>query len=443
MDFQSLGNTSVIGLQWGDEGKGKIVDLLTEHFDIVVRYAGGANAGHTVHVGSETFSLHLIPSGILRREVLNVIGPGVALDLEILCGEIKALRDRNIHVGRNLLISERAHLVMPYHKEQDRLEEARLGTDRMIGTTCKGIGPCYADKMLRTAAFRLADLHRPEAFRQRLAEVVADRNHRFAALYGDCQALDAQRMADEFLQYADEIQPHVADTTLTLHNALTAGKRLLLEGAQGSLLDINHGTFPYVTSSICTSGGAAAAAGIAPSAITDYIGVIKAYSTRVGSGPFPTELSNAIGEGIRQRGHEFGTTTGRPRRCGWFDAVAVRYAIDLSGITQLVIMHLDTLAGMDEVCICTGYRHRGEALTGFPADPEVLEESEPIYETLPGWSGNLSQLASYGDMPAAAQSYVDRLETLLGVPITLVSVGSERLATLHRSQAAETASAPA
>lgn len=438
MDFHSLGNTSVIGLQWGDEGKGKIIDLLTGHFDVVVRYAGGANAGHTVRVGNETFSLHLIPSGILRPEVLNIIGPGVALDLETLRDEIRTLRGRGIHVGRNLLISDRAHLVMPYHKKQDRLEETRLGADRMIGTTRKGIGPCYADKMLRAAAFRLVDVRRPEVFRQRLAEVVADRNRRFNALYGDSQALDAQHMADEFLRYADEIKPHVADTTLTLHDALAEGKRLLLEGAQGSLLDINHGTYPFVTSSNCTSGGAAAAAGIAPSAITDYVGVIKAYSTRVGSGPFPTELPNAIGEDIRRRGHEFGTTTGRPRRCGWFDAVAVRYAVALSGITQLVLMHLDTLGDMDEVCICTGYRHRGRTLPGFPADATVLDESEPVYETLPGWNGNLSAVTAYEDLPAAARRYVDRLESLLGVPITLVSIGADRVATLHRSQVAAT-----
>ncbi|MBX3395331.1 MAG: adenylosuccinate synthase [Phycisphaerae bacterium] len=432
MDFQQLGNTSVIGLQWGDEGKGKIVDLLTEHFDLVVRYAGGANAGHTVRIGAEKFALHLIPSGILRPGVLNIIAPGVALDLEIVIGEIEGLRARGIAVDhQNLRIAGRAHLVMPYHKKQDRLAEARLGKDRRIGTTAKGIGPCYADKMLRSSAFRLADLFRPDEFRRRLTEIVADRNKFFSAVYGDAEPLDANRIAEDYLNWADQIKPHVADTTVIIRDALAANQRALFEGAQGSLLDLNHGTFPYVTSSTCTSAGVAAGAGVSPSCIRSYIGVIKAYSTRVGSGPFPTELTDPIGDRIRERGHEYGTTTGRPRRCGWFDAFAVRYAVELSGITQIAVMHLDTLGSFDEVKICTGYRHRGAPLTNFTPELDVIQHCEPIYETLPGWIGDLSGVATFDQLPAAAQGYIKRLEVLLGAPVTLVSIGADRMATVN------------
>ncbi|MBK8270134.1 MAG: adenylosuccinate synthase [Planctomycetes bacterium] len=440
MDFHQLGNTSVIGLQWGDEGKGKIVDLLTEHFDVVVRYAGGANAGHTVRIGHEKFALHLIPSGILRRKVRNIIGPGVALDLEIINTEIDGLRNRGIEVGKNLQISNRSHLVMPYHKKQDRLNEARLGADRKIGTTAKGIGPCYADKMLRSTAFRMGDLYRPDDFRRRLAEVVEDRNKVFAALYGDAEPMDARKIADEYLAYAERLRLHVADTTMSIHDALARGDRMLFEGAQGSLLDLNHGTFPYVTSSTCTSGGVAAGAGIHPSAISSYIGVVKAYATRVGSGPFPTEQLNATGDKIRERGHEYGTTTGRPRRCGWFDAFSARYAVEMSGITQLAVMHLDTLGSFPEVQICTGYRHRGAPLRLFSPDIEILAECEPIYETLPGWDGDLGAITDFEQLPAAARHYLDRLEELLGAPITLVSVGADRMATLHRESRLEMAS---
>lgn len=431
MDFQKLVNTSVIGLQWGDEGKGKIVDLLTEHFDVVVRYAGGANAGHTVRIGAEKFALHLIPSGILRPAVLNIIAPGVALDLEIVIGEIEGLRARGIAVDRrNLQIAGRAHLVMPYHKKQDRLAEARLGTDRQIGTTAKGIGPCYADKMLRSSAFRLADLFRPDEFRRRLAEIVSDRNTLFSAVYGDAEPLDANRLADDYLRFAEQIKSHVADTNVVIRDALASGRRVLFEGAQGSLLDLNHGTFPYVTSSTCISGGVAAGAGVSPSCVRSYVGVIKAYSTRVGSGPFPTELNDPIGDKIRERGHEYGTTTGRPRRCGWFDAFAVRYAVELSGITQIAVMHLDTLGSFDEVKICSGYRYRGAPLTDFTPELDIIQHCEPVYETLPGWSGDLSGITEFDQLPPAARGYIERLEVLLGAPITLVSIGADRMATV-------------
>ena len=434
MDFQRLGNTCVVGLQWGDEGKGKIVDLLTEHFDVVVRYGGGANAGHTVQIGKERFALHLIPSGILRPEVLSVVGPGVVVDLEVLTEEIKGLRARGVKVGSNLLVSNRAHLVMPYHKKQDRLAEARQTAGARIGTTAKGIGPCYADKMLRTSALRVEDLSWPAEFSAKVAAVVAERNRLFEVLYDDGEPLDAGEIADTWLQYAGELEEHFADTTTILRDALTSGKRILFEGAQGCLLDINHGTFPYVTSSVCSTAGAAAGAGIPPAAIRSYVGVIKAYCTRVGGGPFPTELRDAIGDNIRERGHEYGTTTGRPRRCGWFDAVATRYAIELSGATELAVMHLDTLGTLPEVKICTGYRYRGDRLTGFPANAAVLGAAEPVYETMPGWSGEISALRTHGQLPAEARKYLDRLEEILGVPITIVSIGAERAATVHRPE---------
>ncbi|MEK6642444.1 MAG: adenylosuccinate synthase [Planctomycetota bacterium] len=433
MDYQALGNTSVVGLQWGDEGKGKIVDLLTEYFDVAVRYAGGANAGHTVRHEGEKFALHLVPSGILRPNVLSVIGPGVALDLEILHGELEALHTRGVKVADNLVISNRAHLVMPWHKKQDRLSEGSLDADRKIGTTAKGIGPCYADKMLRSSAVRVADLSHTDEFRRKVRHVVEERNKVFATLYGDNEPLVADSITDAALAVGAKLAQHVTDTTLILHDAIAARKRILYEGAQGSLLDITHGTFPFVTSSTCTAAGVAAGAGVPPSSIRSYLGVVKAYSTRVGGGPFPTELSDSTGNLIRERGHEYGTTTGRPRRCGWFDAFATKYSIDLCGITQLIVMHLDTLSKFPELKICTGYRYRGELLRIFPPDAHVLANVEPVLETLPGWDREIEGATSYADLPANARAYVDRLESYFKLPITLVSVGAERLATLHRT----------
>jgi len=432
MDFSTLGNTSVAGLQWGDEGKGKIVDLLTGHFDVVVRYAGGANAGHTVRIGDQKFALHLVPSGILRPGVVSVVGPGVVVDLETICGEIRALRERGVEVGKNLLISNRAHLVMPYHKAQDRMSEAKLGDDRKIGTTARGIGPCYADKMLRSSALRVMDLYKPDEFRAKLERILTDRNKSFASLYPAYEPLTAGPIAEEYLRLGEELRMHVTDTTQILHEALAERKRLLFEGAQGGLLDIDHGTFPYVTSSTCTAGGVAAGAGVPPSCIKTYLGVIKAYMTRVGSGPFPTELTDATGDAIRVKGHEFGTTTGRPRRIGWFDAFATKYSVALAGITQLAVMHLDTLGIVDEVRICTGYRHQGRDLRMFTPDIDILSEVEPVYESMPGWSSDIRPDAKFGDLPATARAYIERIEELLGVPVTLVSIGAERTATLHR-----------
>ncbi|HPF40044.1 MAG TPA: adenylosuccinate synthase [Phycisphaerae bacterium] len=433
MDFSQLGHSAVIGLQWGDEGKGKIVDLLTEHFDVVVRYAGGANAGHTVRIGAESYALHLLPSGILRKSALNLIAPGVVVDLEILAGEIDGLRKRNIHVGDNLRISERAHLVMPWHKMQDKLAESSAGDARKIGTTAKGIGPCYADKMLRSTAIRVGDLHDADRFRERVAAIAEIKNKIFAALYADATPINAGEVTDEYLALADRLKSHFADTTRLLHERIDAGDRVLFEGAQGSMLDINHGTYPYVTSSACIAGGVNVGAGVAPSLLQSVVGVVKAYSTRVGGGPFPTEQDNDIGDRIRDRGHEYGTTTGRPRRCGWFDAVAARHAIRLSGVTELCVMHLDTLGTFDEVRICTAYRNGDETSDAFPSRAEVLADVAPVFESLPGWKVDRPQVDSFEQLPAEARSYIERLETILGVPITLVSIGPERTATLHRA----------
>jgi adenylosuccinate synthase len=432
MDFKQLGHTCVVGMHWGDEGKGKIVDLLTEHFDIVVRYNGGGNAGHTVQVKGEKFALHLLPVGVLSPNKTAVIGPGVALDLPRMLEEIDALADRGISVGAGLKISDRAHLVMPYHKRQDALSEAALG-DAKIGTTARGIGPCYADKMQRATALRVADLLRPEEFREKLERIVQQKNTIFAALYEDAEPFDAGAIADAYVEHAERIRPNICDTTSFLYEARQSGKGLLFEGANGTLLDIDHGTFPYVTSSTTSAIGVPAGAGVPPQTIQTCLGVTKAYTTRVGAGPFPSELKDDVGQYIRDRGHEYGTTTGRPRRCGWFDAVAAEYSIHLGGVTQVAIMHLDTLSGLERVGICTGYRTAGGRLPGFISDCSLLQEAEPIIEYLPGWLEDLRDVQRQEDLPRSARNYLDRLESLLAAPIRLVSVGPERTQTLVRT----------
>ena len=432
MDIAKLGNTCVVGLQWGDEGKGKIVDMLSAQFDLSVRYSGGANAGHTVVVGDERFALHLIPSGILHPHVTSVVATGVALDPVVLCTEIDALVERGVAVGDNLRISDRAHVVMPYHRKQDELGEAKLSGDRKIGTTARGIGPCYMDKMNRSSAVRMGDLLKPDKFRSHLAAVVAERNVVFAALYGANSALDADVIAEQYLALAQRLAPHVCDTTQLLHDAIDAGKRILFEGAQGTLLDIDHGTFPFVTSSNASATGVGSGSGVPASKIGTFIGVVKAYFTRVGSGPFPSELNDATGDRIREQGHEYGTTTGRPRRCGWFDAVAARYSIRLGGVTDVAVMHLDTLTGMPEVGICTGYRYKGNALPGFVADGEVMAQVEPQFETVPGWAEDVTGVRCFEDLPQTTRNYIARLEQLIGARVSILSVGPERSQTIFR-----------
>ncbi len=426
MDFSKLGNACVVGLQWGDEGKGKIVDVLVEHFDVVVRYSGGANAGHTVVAGMETFALHQLPSGILRPSVTSVIAGGVVLDPALLLGEIASLRARGIQIGDNLRISDRAHLVFPYHRRQDVLSERSADAGEKLGTTARGIGPCYADKAARRWGLRVCELYHPERFRERLATVVAHKNAYFTAVYDLREPFDATAIANEYLAFADELRPFVCDTTVLLHELRRQGKRILFEGAQGCLLDIDHGTYPFVTSASTAAGGVFSGAGFPPGALRSVVGVVKAYSTRVGAGPFPTELTGALGETIRTRGREYGTTTGRPRRCGWFDAVAARYACQLCAPTHLVVLHLDTLSGLDEINLCTAYRHNGAKLNAFPADAYTLSEVEPVYETFAGWSEDIGACRRLGELPAAARAYLDALAAHVDVPLAMVGVGPAR-----------------
>ncbi len=432
MDFSGLGHTCVIGMHWGDEGKGKIVDLLTEHFDIVVRFNGGGNAGHTVLIGNEKFALHLLPIGVLSPGKMAVVGPGVALDAGRMLEEVDVLAQRGVVVGDNLRVSDRAHLVMPWHKRQDVLSETSLGSGK-IGTTARGIGPCYADKMYRATAIRVVDLLNPRALREKIRQVSAFKTRLFAACYDDSEPLNADAITDEYLGYADRIRTHVCDTTYLFWEAMRAGKRLLFEGANGMLLDIDHGTFPFVTSSTTSAIGVPAGAGVPTQTIKTCLGVTKAYTTRVGAGPFPSELTDQIGQYIRERGHEYGTTTGRPRRCGWFDAVAAQYSARLGGLTQIAVMHLDTLTGLERVGVCTGYRMpTGELLPGMIAESAALEQVEPVIEYLPGWQEDLREIREFGRLPATARSYLERIETLMGVPVAIVSVGPERNQTLMR-----------
>jgi len=425
MDFRDLGNTCVIGLQWGDEGKGKVVDLLLKDFDAVVRYAGGANAGHTVVVGGEKFALHQLPSGILREDVVSVIGPGAVVDPAVLLGEIASLRERGVKIGDNLHISDRVHLVMPYHRREDALAENAARRQEKIGTTGRGIGPCYADKYARRWAIRVCDLYPTDRFRERLAAVVAHKNAYMAGVYESRETLDATRVADEYVAFAGEMRPFVCNTTALVHSLRQAGKRVLYEGAQGSMLDIDHGTYPYVTSS-SSAGGVSSGAGVPMSAVQSTVGVLKAYTTRVGGGPFPTELKDALGDTIRQRGQEFGTTTGRARRCGWLDLVAASYATMFVGPTHLALLHLDTLAGLEELKVCVAYKARGALLEAFPADAELLDEVEPVCESVAGWSEDIGDCRRFADLPPAARGYVRLVAERLGAPVRMVGVGPAR-----------------
>jgi adenylosuccinate synthase len=428
MSLRDLGNTCVLGLHWGDEGKGKVVDLLVEHFDVVVRYAGGANAGHTVVVGAERFALHQLPSGVLHPGVMNVVTAGVVIDPATLLGEIESLQQRGIAVDDNLRLSDRAHVVFPYHRREDVLAERSARSPDKLRTTGRGIGPCYTDKISRRWGIRVCDLYQPERLRQRLAAVVAHKNAVFPAAYESRESFDAAAIASEYLAFAQPLRPYVCDTTGLLHELLKRGQNVLFEGAQGSLLDIDHGTYPFVTSS--STIGFATGAGVPAQCVRSVVGVVKAYTTRVGAGPFPTELTDALGDTIRERGREFGTTTGRPRRCGWFDAVAAAYAAKITGPTHLAVMHLDTLSGMDELKVCVGYRHRSHTLNGFPADAYTLGEAEPVYETLPGWDTDISGCRRWADLPDHARTYLDLLGARVGVPVRIVGVGPEREQTI-------------
>jgi adenylosuccinate synthase len=425
-----LGNTSIIGLQCGDEGKGKIVDLLTEDYDFAIRWNGGSNAGHSVKVGDKKYAFHLIPSGILRPDCTSVIANGVVVDPLKLLEEIDSLITQGVKIEDNLRISSHAHVVLPYHKLQDQLSESAAAGSK-IGTTGRGIGPCYADKANRSTAVRLADLLDDDRLKEKLQRIVAIKNIVFAALY-ESGPMDWQPMFEQYRACGEQLRPFVTDTTRLLHKAWKDGKRLLFEGANAVLLDLDHGTFPFVTSSNCGTG-LSVGTGLPGRAVQSTLGVVKAYSTRVGGGPFPSEQNNDIGNQIRERGHEYGTTTGRPRRCGWLDAVALRYTAAISGATGLCIMLLDVLSGFDELKICTQYQlGNGEKTDWFPADSLELDHVTPIYETVSGWHESLDHVTSFDQLPANAKAYLARLGHHIGVPVKIVSVGPARHQTLIR-----------
>lgn len=414
--------TILIGAQWGDEGKGKITDFLAAKSQVVVRFQGGNNAGHTVIAGKEEYKLHLIPSGILSPQCLCLIGNGVVIDLAVLLAEMDSLRARGISFA-NFYVSDRAHLIMPYHKILDALEEEDKAAEK-IGTTKRGIGPTYVDKIGRLG-IRLCDLLDEEAFRHKLHEMLGQKNRLIENVYRGAPLAKEPIVAD-FMAMAERIRPHVADTSLLLHKAIAQGGPVLFEGAQGTHLDIDHGTYPFVTSSNPVAGGALTGAGVGPTAIDRVVGVSKAYTTRVGEGPFPTELLDATGEKLRQWGAEYGTTTGRPRRCGWLDGVALRYSVRVNSLTDLALTKLDVLDHLAEIKICVGYRDGDQVLREFPAAHHVLERVEPVYETLPGWQQDTTAARNFADLPAAAQRYVLRVEELAGTDVSLVAIGPER-----------------
>lgn len=425
------GNTCVVGLQWGDEGKGKVVDVLTEQCDFVARYCGGANAGHTVRIGDQKYATHLLPVGVFRPGVTNVIGNGVVLDPETLLKEIDAITSRGVPITpANLRISYKAHVVMPYHKLEDGAREMSAEGGG-IGTTRRGIGPAYAEKMHRSTALRVADLIHEENLKRKVFQVVEERNKMLGALYG-VAPVNAKELFETYRECGRRIAPFVADTGRMLIEAHRAGKRIVFEGAHAALLDVDHGTYPYVTSSNCSSLGLFTGAGVPPQTVTNFVGIMKAYSTRVGGGPFPTEQENKTGEYIRERGNEYGTTTRRPRRCGWFDAMAVRYSVDLCGVTHVALTMLDVLSGLETLQVCTGYAAKGKTVDYFPADADMLADVEPVYESLPGWKEEVGDVRDFNKLPENAKRYVARLEQLVGAPIRLVGVGPDRSATLVR-----------
>ncbi len=412
-------NVVVLGAQWGDEGKGKVVDLFAEKFSIVARYQGGHNAGHTVFIGEKKFVLKLIPSGILRPGIQAVIGNGVVIDPAALLEEMETLRKAGIDVAKQLAISNRAHVIFPFHRIVEKMSEARQ--DRVpIGTTSRGIGPCYEDKTGRRG-IRIADLYERESFCAMYTSLAEDKQL-LAQTFNIQETIDYEKIRDEYLRFADRIRPMVCDTAQLLNDAMAAGKRVLFEGAQGSMLDVDHGTYPFVTSSSATAGGACTGAGVPPTSIGGVIGVSKAYTTRVGSGPFPTELLDEQGERIRKGGNEYGAVTGRPRRCGWFDVPLLRYTAMINGFTSLVITKLDVLDQFDEIQVCTGYRNTKD----MPATFRALEAAEPVYEKLPGWKSATRGLTRHEDLPARARDYLKFLSERTGVEIGCISTGPER-----------------
>lgn len=416
----------VIGAQWGDEGKGKVTDFLAEKADMVVRYMGGNNAGHTVVVEDREFKMHLIPSGILYPDKMCIIGSGVVVDPAVLIKELESLEKQGISTA-NLRISQRAHVIFPYHQKLDQVEEERKGNNK-IGTTCRGIGPAYTDKSARVG-IRVIDLLDTEEFPALLEANMKSKNQILTEVYGG-KSLDYDEVLNDFKGYAEALRKYVCDTSILVNDAVQQGHNILFEGAQGTLLDLDHGTYPYVTSSHPTAAAACLGAGIGPTRIGRVIGVAKAYTTRVGEGPFPTELNDDTGAFIRKQGGEYGTTTGRPRRCGWFDGVVGRYAVRINGLDYLAITKLDVLSGLETVRICTGYNYRGEVINEFPASLKVLNECVPVYEDFPGWSEDITKARKLEDLPVQARRYLDRISEISGAPIALIGVGSRRAQTI-------------
>ena len=415
-----MSNIVILGAQWGDESKGKLTDVFAGDADIVARYQGGDNAGHTIVLGEKTFILHLIPSGILRPNTVNIIGNGVVINLETLLGEIDRLEAQGIEVtSENLKISDRAHLILPYHKAVEQWEQ--MGSATKIGTTSRGIGPTYSDKMNRHAGIRVGDLLEFDHFQKKL-----DYNLETKAEALQVGGPDRHTLLETYYGYAQRITPYVTDTVAFMHDALAAKKRILFEGAQGTMLDIDFGTYPYVTSSNCTAGAVCTGLGIGPKAIEQVLGVSKAYVTRVGGGPFPTEMPPDLDEKIREIGKEYGATTQRPRRCGWLDLVALRYATQINGLTGIALTKLDVFDTLTDLQVCTAYRYKGKETTSFPSSLQVLEECEPVYETLPGWEQPLTEARTASDIPQRTKDYVAYVSDYLNVPIPIISVGPDR-----------------
>ena len=422
MGVMCMSTVVVVGTQWGDEGKGKITDFLAESAEVVARYQGGNNAGHTILIDEKKYKLTMIPSGIFYNDKVCVIGNGMVINPGALLEEIAYIHENGFTTD-NLKISDRAHVIMPYHLLLDGLEEERKGENK-IGTTRKGIGPCYMDKAARNG-IRIADLMDAKEFERKVRHLVAEKNVLIQQVYQG-QGLDADAIITEYLGYAERIRPYVTDTSVVLNDLIDEGKKVLFEGAQGVMLDIDQGTYPYVTSSNPSAGGVCIGSGVGPTKIKQVIGVAKSYTTRVGDGPFPTELHNETGNWIREKGHEYGTVTGRPRRVGWFDSVVVRHARRVSGITGLSLNSLDVLAGLETVKICTAYKYRGEVIEHYPASLNMLAECEAVYEELPGWSEDITGVRKLEDLPANARRYVERVSELTGIPIAIFSVGRNR-----------------
>jgi len=420
----------ITGSQWGDEGKGKVIDFLASQSDLVVRGQGGNNAGHTVVVGDKKYALRLIPSGILNPEAINIIGNGVVLDPEGFLNEVEKLEKEGI-CTKNIRISDRTHLIFPYHKGLDDLAERSRGNEQ-IGTTKNGIGPCYMDKVERSG-IRICDLMDEEVFREKLSLQLKRKNNIIQKIYGG-EPFDEEEMLSKYLEYAEKLRPYVEDTTVTLYEAVKAGKKVLFEGAQGTLLDIDFGTYPFVTSSHPISGGFAVGSGIGPNCIEEVLGIAKAYTTRVGKGPFVTEQDNETGDRIRKAGNEFGTVTGRPRRCGWFDLVMVKYSARINGMTSIALMLVDVLTGIEELKICTAYEIKGKRVEHFPASLKDLAEAKPIYEVFEGWDEDITGVEAFEDLPENAKKYINRIEELVDVPIKIVSIGPKRSQTIVRDK---------